>query len=42
MSSKKYYESPATEVLSVKFEGLICVSGKPTLQEYNVQDYFEE
>ena len=40
--NKELYDAPSTLVFEVKTEGIICVSGTPTLQEYNVQDYFEE
>ena len=37
---KQVYSAPLSELLEVKTEGVICESG--TLQDYNVNSYFEE
>ena len=33
--NKELYEAPSTMVFEVKTEGVICVSGSESLQDYN-------
>ena len=37
---KSFYEAPVTEVMVVKFEGMVCTS--PGLEDYHKQVYYEE
>ena len=39
---KEFYDAPSMLVFEVKIEGVICVSGSGTLQDYNWNDPVNE